>query len=109
MLRYLFLSCPFAKNCWITLGINPPTWLNADRATKSIKRQLNVPFAMDIIMIMCWGIWSERNAWIINNEPPQVQNCIATFKKEFSLVGHRAKRSLVQPMEDWLFSLFGAS
>jgi hypothetical protein len=58
----LFFSCPFAKNYWNALGINSPTWLNADRAKKSIRRQLHVPFAMNVTVIMCWGIWTERNA-----------------------------------------------
>jgi hypothetical protein len=85
-IRHLFFSYPFAKNCWNALGINPLTWLNIDRSTKSIKRQLHVPFAMDIIVIMCWRIWTKRNAWIINNESPQAQSCFATFRKEFAMV-----------------------
>jgi hypothetical protein len=101
------LTTPLQKNCWNALGVTPPNRLNADRATKSIKRQLLVPFAMDIIIIMCWVIWTERNTWIFNNEPPQVNRCLITFKKEPKLVIHRGKRRLVQSMEDWFFSIFG--
>jgi hypothetical protein len=89
------------------LGIIPPNGLNADWATKFIKRQLAVLFAMDIIITMCWGIWTERNAWIFNNEPPQVHKCLITFKKELKMIIQRGKRRLVQSMEDWFFSVFG--
>jgi hypothetical protein len=96
-LRHLFFSCPIAKNCWNIVGINVPTWLNADRATKHIRRQLNLPFAMDIVMLMWWGIWTERNAWIFNNEAPPVQKCKATIKREFDLVIQRAKKKFSTP------------
>jgi hypothetical protein len=35
-LRHLFYRCPFAKQCWLQIEINVPTWLKRDRATKYI-------------------------------------------------------------------------
>jgi hypothetical protein len=52
-LRHLFYRCPFAKECWLQIGINLPTRLKPDRATRYIRRKLEVSFAMEIIILMC--------------------------------------------------------
>jgi hypothetical protein len=89
-LRHLFFKCPFAKNCWRRIGVTLATWLQPDRAARHIKRSLKVPFTMDIIIIMCWSIWTKSNTWIFNQEDPQVTHCVATFKREFDLVIQRS-------------------
>jgi hypothetical protein len=61
---------------------------------------------MEIIIIMCWSICSERNSWIFNNLDPTVSNCKNTFKREFSLVILRAKERDVDDMKSWLHSHF---
>jgi hypothetical protein len=61
-LRHLFLCCPFAKICWSAVDALLPTWLRADHATAYLRRASNKPFAMEIIIVMCWSIWKERNA-----------------------------------------------
>jgi hypothetical protein len=71
-LRHLFMRCPFAKNCWSSIGITMPTWLRSDRAMTYLKWANNKPFAMRIIITMCWSIWKERNARIFNTEDPSV-------------------------------------
>jgi hypothetical protein len=67
---------------------------------------IGLPFAMDIIIIMCWSIWSERNAWIFNNSDPSIANCKNTFKREFLVVILRAKERHKENMSVWLNSLF---
>jgi hypothetical protein len=104
-LRHLFFKCSFTKNCWSLIGVNVPSWLTPERATRHIKRQLKLHFSMDIIIVMCWSIWSERNSWLFSNEDPQPQKCKESFTREFALVIHRAKRSLVLQMQSWLPSL----
>jgi hypothetical protein len=61
-LRHLFLSCPFAKNCWASIGVMIPSWLKATRAMAYMKCHIGLSFAMEIIITMCWCIWKERNA-----------------------------------------------
>jgi hypothetical protein len=58
-LMHLFMRCPFAKNCWLLLMVHVPSWLRPQRAVKHIKRQLRVPFVMELIIIMCWPGCSE--------------------------------------------------
>jgi hypothetical protein len=60
---------------------------------------------MDIIIIMCWSIWVERNSWIFNGEDPSVQICKATFKRELALVILRAKSRHKEDLRSWLASL----
>jgi hypothetical protein len=71
-LRHLFLACPFAKNCWEIIRIHVPSWMRPQRTIRRIKRSLGVPFAMEIIIIMCWSIWNVRNGCLFKNEDPTV-------------------------------------
>jgi hypothetical protein len=104
-IRHLFFGYAFAKNCWATIGVVIPSWLRPDRATRHLRIKLSVPFAMEIIITMCWSIWLERNAWIFNNVAPEVQKCQANFKKEFDLVIYRSKKKYKEDMRLWLLSL----
>jgi hypothetical protein len=45
---------------------------------------IGLTFAMEIIIVMRWSIWSERNSWIFNNLDHSVNNC----KKEGVTVSH---------------------
>jgi hypothetical protein len=54
-LRHLFMRCLFAKNCWSAVGALVPTWLRDDRATSYLRKAINKPFAMGIIIVMCWS------------------------------------------------------
>jgi hypothetical protein len=78
-----------------------PTWLKPDGATGYIKRKLRVSFAMEIIILMCCSIWTERNRWVLDNVDPTVQNCKATFKREFTLLYHRVIEDHVPAMRSW--------
>jgi hypothetical protein len=104
-LSHLFLRCPFAKNCWLQIGVSLPTWVRPKRATTYIKTILGVPFRMEIIVLMCWSIWKERNGWIFSNEDPSVSHCMIMFKNDFALVIHRAKERFKQDMSSWLHNL----
>jgi hypothetical protein len=104
-LGHLFLRCSFAKQCWMLIGVIVSDWLGPERATRHVKISLGVPFAMEIIIIMPWCIWKERNAWIFNNEDPSVNHCKIMFKKEYAMVIHRAKSRKVDDMKSWLHNL----
>jgi hypothetical protein len=104
-LRHLFFRCPFAKNCWLQIAVLVPMWLKPDRAIGHIRRKLRVPFAMEIIILMCCCIWKERNSWIFKNEDPSIEKCKINFKKDFALVIYRAKSRHNDDMESWLSSV----
>jgi hypothetical protein len=105
-LRHMFVECSFAKkNCWAQIGIQIPSWLSPTGAVRRLRRSLAIPFAMKIIILMCWCIWTERNRWLFNNNDPSVENCRNKFKREFKLVIRRSKERRVNNVENWLNSL----
>ena len=57
-LSHLFLSCPFAQSCWIKLNI-VLVEIDPYLALEKIQEQLNVPFALDIIILFSWSIWMQ--------------------------------------------------
>lgn len=68
----------------------------------SIKNQLQVPFFMEIIVIMSWCIWMARNDWIFKAIHPSYQGKKMRFKHIYTLVLHRVKDTWKQPMSEWL-------
>src|SRR5438105_171899 len=60
-LEHLFLHCGFAKRCWELLGlIFPPDQVPLD-VMQHFRAVLAVPFYLEIIILLCWTIWTERN------------------------------------------------
>jgi hypothetical protein len=70
-----------------------------------MRRHLQVPFFMDIIILMAWSIWTIRNDWIFNGIDPSVERCKAKFVSEFSLILLRVRPDSLPRMEHWLLSL----
>lgn len=94
-IHHLFLRCSFARACWLSIGLfAPTTTTNAEIAIKRFKRQLNIPFYMDVIILMTWSVWTTRNRWIFDGIDPAVENCIEKFKKEFALVLSEGARDM---------------
>jgi hypothetical protein len=102
---HLFLRCSFAKKLLVSNWGDSSSLAKPDRATRHIKRSLNLPFALEIIILMMWCIWKKWNAWLFNNVNPSVEHCKDVFKKEFALVIHRAKDRWANDMESWLTNL----
>jgi hypothetical protein len=63
-LYHLFLRCNFAEACWNSIGLIPPRIANPEATAANLKLQLDVPFSMEIIILMIWSIWKCRNAWL---------------------------------------------
>jgi len=72
---------------------------------KLLKQQLVVPFFMEIIVLMSWSIWMQRNDLIFKVIQPSSDSCLQHFKKEFVLVILRAKSRHKENMSLWLDTL----
>jgi len=100
-LSHLFIHCNFAQLCWSTIGLVVGQD-DAFSTLENLKLLLRVPFFMDIIIIMSWCIWMQRNDYIFRNIQPSQDQCRRHFDKEFALVILRAKSSIKQHMSSWL-------
>ena len=89
---HLFLDCLFAQRCWEILGLqindNDPL-----RIIEDFNNQLNIPFALEVIIIMTWSIWMARNDLIFKNIAASLISVRSRFKVEFALFVLRAKHS----------------
>ena len=54
--EHLFLLCPMAIQFWNSIGLIIPAFNNCTEVMMSFRRQLNLPFFMEIIILGCWGI-----------------------------------------------------
>jgi hypothetical protein len=66
------------------------------------RRQLNVRFFMEIIILLCWSIWMSRNNLIFRNEEASKDKCKAIFRNVFALVILRAKKNYLPNISLWL-------
>ena len=101
-LEHLFFKCDFAQACWFGLNLSIDTDDELFITLEHFKQQLGVHFYMEIIILMSWSIWVSRNDHIFQGIQPSIPNCRAIFKKEFSLVIHRAKKKYFPLIEEWL-------
>lgn len=100
-------SLPLLRLCHSLLAITKPAfWLCSAPPRHLQKPQDSAPCAVlhgDYIDLMCWSIWMAQNDFIFRNIQPSSQKWRATFKKEFALVIHRAKKYFPQKLiEQWL-------
>ena len=100
-LTHLFIHCPFSQACWASIGLNVSTDDPFDNLDQ-FKHQLVIPFFMEIIVLMSWSIWMQRNDFIFKGIQQTTVNCFQHFKKEFALVILRAKVRFKDSVSSWL-------
>jgi hypothetical protein len=100
-LLHLFLDCPFAVSCWATLGLVIQDSTNPFQTITSFKNQLAIPFSMEVIISMCWAIWSVRNYAIFKNVQPTISNARRYFRAYFAQVILRAKKTYLPFISQW--------
>ena len=68
----------------------------------SLKQDINKPFSMDIVILVCWAIWKTRNNFIFQGIVPNLYGCRRIFKDELSLLVHKATRKTYAGLSDWV-------
>jgi hypothetical protein len=101
-LLHLFFHCPFSIACWYTLRVLVPNSDDTCSIIESFRNQLNLPFFMEIIITMCWSIWTMRNDAIFRGIPHSVHRCKLFFRKEFARIILRAKATFHPLIDSWL-------
>ena len=101
-LIHLLFQCPFALACWDTLHLTVPNTSDSGNITENFRAQLQLPFFMEIIITMCWSIWTMRNDAIFSNVPHPMQMYKLVFRKEFALVILRARSKYHPRIDLWI-------
>jgi len=60
-MEHLFLSCPFAAECWSKIGVSIIAQNSIFDAIQNIKDQTHPQFFMVMAILMSWSIWTARN------------------------------------------------
>lgn len=55
--EHLFLKCPFSLECLQILLLHNPQFLTPFEVLDELKRQIQKPFFIEIIILMAWSIW----------------------------------------------------
>jgi hypothetical protein len=104
-LAHLFLVCPFAIQCWAWINVQVDQSLSPFQILESFKAQLQVPFFMEIIILMSWAIWKIRNDNIFRQINPSFQSAKDFFRAELQLLVLRIRRRSFQGLNQWIASL----
>lgn len=100
--EHLFMDCDFAKACWGLLGLTVISTPDNVQRFKSFKSQLNCSFYMEIIILLCWSIWTVRNDLIFRGIPSCCLRGLEIFKLFFKQLLWRAKKKYFPAIELWL-------
>jgi multisubunit Na+/H+ antiporter MnhE subunit len=101
-LHHLLFDCPFATASWNTLHLLVPGSSSPIQIFEVSRYQLQLSFFLEIIVTMCWAIWTVRNDVIFRGIPASIQRCKSIFGAEFALVILRAKTTLHPAIDLWL-------
>ena len=63
---------------------------------------MDLPFAVDIIIVAAWAIWIVRNNKIFKQITPSFVSWKEIYATELTLLKFRMKKSLLQYFKDWL-------
>jgi hypothetical protein len=103
-LEHLFWNCPFAEICWDFICPSRRNDLQFLEGIVDIKEKLQLPFAMDIIMLAAWGIWIVRNNKIFGNISATFQSWKAIYLQEIRLISYIMKKKHARSFKEWLQS-----
>ena len=71
-IEHLIFTCPFSSSCWVKVGI---AWnMNRSRidAIQTARRSFKGELFFEIVGIVAWNIWKERNNYIFRHIPPSL-------------------------------------
>lgn len=69
---------------------------------ENFRTQLQVPFFMEIIILMSWSIWTTRNNFIFEGRQPSISSCLERFQSVLTLLLHRVKEDTKQAILQWM-------
>ena len=99
---HLFLDCRIARECWALIGLNVISSPDMVQRFENLRSQIGKRFFMEVIIVMCWCIWTIRNDAIFREIPACSLRCLEIFKSTFKQLLWRAKKKYFPSIELWL-------
>ena len=99
---HLFLDCNFSRDCWALIGLAVISSPDLIQKFESLKSHIARNFFMEIIIIMCWTIWTVRNDVIFRGIPPSSLRGLEIFRNIFKQLLWRTKKKYFPAIELWL-------
>jgi hypothetical protein len=103
-ITHLFWNCPFAQNCWNFICPQRRRDGSVFQAFSDMKRKINYPFTMEIIILAAWSIWILRNNKIFHNQNQSFTGWKAVFLHEARMLTYRIKKKHADSFKEWLQS-----
>ncbi|KAJ1289213.1 hypothetical protein BS78_02G147000 [Paspalum vaginatum] len=104
-LLHLFFDCPFARSWWQNIGIAIHSTTSVEFTVEICKEDIQLPFAIEVVILSCWSIWTVRNNHFFNGLTPSLASCKENFKTEFALLIYRTKASYSPLINNWFDSV----
>jgi hypothetical protein len=104
--EHLFFQCEFAQRCWDLLDIH---WdFNREFSLNFTATRANFagPCFFEITACATWNISKVRNDLIFNNAVADFGRWKVCFQSDLILHRYRVKTSCVQPLVEWIASIF---
>lgn len=100
---HLFINCPFTQCCWKYIY---PSWqpegVTFELEVAYLKHLLKVPFSLEVIILVCWAIWTNRNDFISKQIHPNLYSYRSKLKSELQWITLRGKRQEYSGLADWV-------
>ena len=92
--QHLFITCPFSKLCWNSIGFKWSILDSIPDLLVQAKEDWVKPMFMETFIIAAWSIWKERNNLCFNGISPNLDSWRSRVKNDFGLLVHRTKDNL---------------
>jgi hypothetical protein len=100
--EHLFFDCPFAKECWSTIGISWDESLQLMDRMIQAQSTHNIPLFTEAALIAAWELWKLRNDRVFQRRDPSPVIWLSNFKNQCSLQSVRFKDDLRSSFCVWL-------
>jgi hypothetical protein len=84
------------------IGVDVPNDAEFADAMTFLKDAIHSQFFMETAILLCWAIWTTRNALIFNDIQPELTASRAVFVREMKMLCHRVNSRSSQAFEQWL-------
>jgi len=101
-LMHLLFYCPFSNACCEMLNFHFADNLSIVQIFQAWRAVVKVEFALDLFILVCWGIWMVRMISFSKNQNPLLQRCKRYVLEEAKLLLLRIKSSLAPSLNSWI-------